>query len=260
METTTGMRLRCRNPRCLGKLKTPVESKREAFCCSGCFNSYFRKRCLVCEQTYSRAVEHQRLCGRRKCRRDYNRNPAAYTSPWGPQEPVRYSTSNSECSPPKTPDKTGTFWRDKSGRGWRWIASEKGHDLIDRYGRLAARLIQTGDGWRMTLPKLFPAPLILSDLEAAKHQARNAALWALPPWRTVRMAKTVSSVPLNLVSGYQFRNAPKLDADLVRTIKATELIGELLPTLPSPPIAPTVEGDGLDIPQFLRREFAVKFC
>jgi hypothetical protein len=40
------LRHRCRNPKCRGKLKTPVENERDAFCTRGCYTSFYRHRCL----------------------------------------------------------------------------------------------------------------------------------------------------------------------------------------------------------------------
>jgi hypothetical protein len=62
------LRHRCRNPKCRGKLKTPVENERDAFCTRGCYTSFYRHRCLVCEGPIARAVENQKICKKAKCR------------------------------------------------------------------------------------------------------------------------------------------------------------------------------------------------
>jgi len=61
----------CRNPRCRLKLKQPEANPRSAFCSRGCHASFYRKRCMACEQPMERKVEHQLLCGRRKCRTEF---------------------------------------------------------------------------------------------------------------------------------------------------------------------------------------------
>ena len=61
----------CRNPHCRLKLKQPEANPRSAFCSRGCHASFYRKRCMACEQPMERKVEHQLLCGRRKCRTDF---------------------------------------------------------------------------------------------------------------------------------------------------------------------------------------------
>ena len=44
----------CRNPKCRSKLKSAVSNPREAFCARGCYTSFYRKRCLVCEEAMER--------------------------------------------------------------------------------------------------------------------------------------------------------------------------------------------------------------
>jgi hypothetical protein len=183
------LRLRhyCRNPRCGAKLKKPVENPRTAFCCRGCFHSYFRRRCLVCEQPYQRAAEQQKLCSRRKCRRDYNKNPTAYASPWGPQTPNPSRTSLVESTPPKSAHFTGGFWCDRSDRGWCWTPLADQHHLHDREGRLAVRLVREGDdGWWIAFPPVYPELPIYPNLVSAKRAAANVVLWALPPEHATR--------------------------------------------------------------------------
>jgi hypothetical protein len=64
----TALRHMCRSPRCRSKLPAPVSNPREAFCTRGCHSSFYRKRCLVCEQPMERKTEHQLICGKRACR------------------------------------------------------------------------------------------------------------------------------------------------------------------------------------------------
>src|ERR1700733_3071835 len=45
----TAMRKMCRNPKCRSKLPTPTSNEREAFCCRGCYSSFYLRRCRVCE-------------------------------------------------------------------------------------------------------------------------------------------------------------------------------------------------------------------
>jgi hypothetical protein len=58
----------CRNPKCRMKLREPVAGPRAAFCTKGCHSSFYRRRCLICEQPMQRRTENQRLCGKRRCR------------------------------------------------------------------------------------------------------------------------------------------------------------------------------------------------
>ena len=59
-------RKRCRH--CQMNLPTPVTNAREAFCGRGCYGSFYRKRCLICEEPMERKSEHQKLCKKSKCR------------------------------------------------------------------------------------------------------------------------------------------------------------------------------------------------
>src|ERR1700757_2071255 len=75
----TSLRHYCRNPRCRMKLQAPVENEHRAFCCRGCFESFYRSRCLVCEQPMRRKTEQQRFkSGHAVCRAQYRRFPHVY--------------------------------------------------------------------------------------------------------------------------------------------------------------------------------------
>jgi hypothetical protein len=64
----TALRHRCRYPRCRSKLPAPVSNPREAFCARGCHSSFYRHRCLICEEPMERKTERQLVCGKRACR------------------------------------------------------------------------------------------------------------------------------------------------------------------------------------------------
>ena len=63
-----GLRHRCRDPNCRAKLPMPVSISRNAFCCRGCYDAFYRHRCFVCEEVMERKSEAQRVCGKSKCR------------------------------------------------------------------------------------------------------------------------------------------------------------------------------------------------
>jgi hypothetical protein len=72
----------CRNPRCRMKLKAPVENAHHGFCCSSCYASFYRSRCLVCEERLRRKNERQRFgSGHAVCRNEYRRFPHVYDYP-----------------------------------------------------------------------------------------------------------------------------------------------------------------------------------
>jgi hypothetical protein len=91
-------RFYCRNPRCRMRLKQPVENPWEAFCTSGCHASFYRRRCVVCEGEMVRKTEHQRVCGKRRCR-----NALKASDGLG-----RYQGTRCGVSPHKNPVKMGT--------------------------------------------------------------------------------------------------------------------------------------------------------
>jgi hypothetical protein len=69
-KSTEEVRHHCRNPRCRrSKLPAPVSNPREAFCTRGCYNSFYRHRCLICEQRIEQPKRGKRLiCKKAKCR------------------------------------------------------------------------------------------------------------------------------------------------------------------------------------------------
>ena len=92
-------RHRCRNPHCRQQLPQLVESDRQAFCCKGCRESFYLRRCLVCEHP----LAHQMLkfCGRR-CRAEYRRSPHRY------QQAKRFAGASVNLKQ-KVPDLSGFF-------------------------------------------------------------------------------------------------------------------------------------------------------
>src|SRR5262245_48325468 len=76
----------CRNPRCRSKLREPVDNHHHAFCCKGCFEIFYRRRCRVCERDISRnpltgearkGLSRRKYCGR-KCTNEAERFSRAY--------------------------------------------------------------------------------------------------------------------------------------------------------------------------------------
>jgi hypothetical protein len=111
------MRQMCRNPGCGTKLKAPVENKHHAFCTAGCYQQFFRHRCVVCEEPMERsaAAWHQRTCGKRECRKTLRKS--------GSREQYRYPSARSVFSAPRSADEMGVKipWRERS-RVWKAVA------------------------------------------------------------------------------------------------------------------------------------------
>jgi hypothetical protein len=109
-EFVTEVRHHCRNPKCHSKLKTPVANPREAFCARGCHMSFYRKRCLVCEEPMERKTENQKICGKRKCRSAFRAR-----SDFG-----RYLPPSSDKHPLRNPTKSGIKMPVAGDRGVDW--------------------------------------------------------------------------------------------------------------------------------------------
>ena len=74
MSEQSELRHRCRNRQCRSRLKEATDNPRRAFCTRFCFDSFYRKRCRVCErdidtdpQTGRRRqrLDQRKFCGRR---------------------------------------------------------------------------------------------------------------------------------------------------------------------------------------------------
>jgi hypothetical protein len=98
----------CRHRKCRTKLKKPVSNRREAFCARGCHNSFYLKRCLVCEGPLERKNKTQRVCRKSQCRNAW-RAKAGFG---------RYCPSNSGSLASKT-------WAPKPDLAWRQMAGPK---------------------------------------------------------------------------------------------------------------------------------------
>ena len=82
MSAATQPRHYCRNTHCRSKLREPVENEHHAFCTPGCHTSFYRSRCLVCEDQMRRKSDRQRFgSGHRTCQSEYRRFPHVYELP-----------------------------------------------------------------------------------------------------------------------------------------------------------------------------------
>ena len=132
----------CRNPHCRLKLKQPEANPRSAFCARGCHASFYRRRCMACEQPMERRSENQLLCGRRKCRTEmdalrrhgmlgrYVAEAASGTSIKPGISPLPLDSARSLVPgtpkvPPKTSIKSGIKNALGPGRAWLQVAGPK---------------------------------------------------------------------------------------------------------------------------------------
>ena len=142
----TEVRHMCREPHCRSKLPSPTGNSRDAFCARGCFNRFYRTRCLVCEQVIPRNAEHQRVCHRAKCRSAWRRKLFALlfcvdrrhgtsTASAIYNQRMRSLAGTAEQGASRT--RTGRWWRGGNpGRGHKTDASALERALL---GKLEAQ-------------------------------------------------------------------------------------------------------------------------
>ena len=164
----------CRH--CRSKLPEPTDTPRRAFCVRGCFTSYYRSRCVVCEQPFRRKAEHQKTCIAQKCKAEARRFPAAYS--W-PKKPEMGACTQNDATPLRSAHSTGVKTGLPPGprclRAWRW------QDEVELFNgdTLIARLEHNRGRYRLTYPRTWPI-LSWPSLQQGKHGAESLALAALP--------------------------------------------------------------------------------
>ena len=117
MSDESELRHYCRNKQCRSRLKDPTDNPRRAFCTRWCHQSFYRSRCVVCEDQFRRRSSSQKVCGHHECKRELRRFPLAYTF---------LVPSAQKCAAgSKNPHKTGLITRLKAGRAsaLQWRAS-----------------------------------------------------------------------------------------------------------------------------------------
>jgi hypothetical protein len=226
----------CRNPRCKMKLAEPVDNERRAFCTPSCHSSFYRRRCLVCEKELSAGRTDRKFCKRASCRNEYRRFPHLFA--FAGRKPG-LPTGRAEIAS-KTPIKSGSFWCDKEGRGWRWETFGDEHWLFNREDDVQARLILDGEVYIIQLSPGIDYGRM--PLEGAKRRALSLSLGRLPlePRLAERLARIneLPPDPQNLV--------PWTASYLAGLAAVKSDAPSIVPNLPS-------EGDDLAIPAFLRR-------
>jgi len=186
-EATSGIsRKRCRNPRCRSKLPTPVESPHRAFCTRGCYESFYRTRCRVCERdlrkTGKRGDENRRYCRPpNRCASEARKWPEKYGFGARPLLPP-VQRKNNDSYIDSTGLKIGREAdrpRHRTLRSWSWHSDDLEHELRDAAGTLLARIESNAGRHRLTHPRTWPI-LSWPDLAEAKHRAESVALSANP--------------------------------------------------------------------------------
>jgi hypothetical protein len=235
----------CLNPHCRSKLRAPVESPHRAFCTRSCYESFYRKHCIVCQREAPKDKPRKRpqdkLCGRRLCRLEYRRTPEAFAHPWGDTlSTVVHPTANAD----KTASKTALDLP-RSLRHWRWHrmpGEDEDYELLDAKGKLIACIRQEGNRFWVARPRFMPEPP-LETLDEASQRAISLALMALPPHGPDQNKRIVKDVlQERQLYPWRFSNAGKRYArdQLLGTTRQWET---------------TSSGAGVpDIPELLRRD------
>jgi hypothetical protein len=182
---TIPLRHYCRNPRCRMKLPAPVENEHHAFCCRGCFESFYLNRCQVCERDL-RKQGRRGDAGRRYCR------PPAKCKQEAEKWPEKYGGGPRVGFPATKltdPHEMGLKSAHEGDRPsprclahWRWGGDPEGgdHSLYDSDDLTVARVVLGPDG-RYHLRSPIAAPRqSWSGLDEAKRRAEAVALSALP--------------------------------------------------------------------------------
>src|SRR6266487_2171733 len=132
----------CRNPHCRMKLPAPVENEHHAFCTSGCHASFYRSRCLVCEEPMRRKNERQRFgSGHRTCQAEYRRFPHVFEPPHHSQLPQAVLITRPSRNAHFTGLKTRVRATHRCLREWFWTDEvDLELELQDQAGQVLARL------------------------------------------------------------------------------------------------------------------------
>jgi hypothetical protein len=235
---TEALRHHCRYDRV--KLSEPTDNPRRAFCCRGCFNSFYRSRCVVCEEPIRRKNEQQKTCISRKCKAEIRRFPLAYS--WS-KEPGIGNHPSDDRGPSKTPDFIGSKRPlRRCLREWSWGGDGGDHSLYDKDGLTIARLVLANGRYYLRTPIIRPV-LSLVDLDEAKQRAEEIAVANL----LLVTGVNVEAAELARINAMNTKSHP-----MGRPLNLSFTV----PFVDSPPIAPCefFEDDPLEIPAFLLRK------
>jgi hypothetical protein len=195
----------------------------------------------VCERLLPPGPANRKLCKRAACRAEYRRFPHLFAfAGRNPGQPT-----GSVERPPKTSTKSGFFWRDASGRGWRWEQFGAEHWLFNRAEDVEARVIPADEHYvvRLSPGVDYGAP---RPLDQAKRHAISLALARLPlePKHAARLARQNELPPdppqhLLPCTGSYLAGSEALQAASPKPFRIVD--------------ASAPEGDLRSIPSFLRR-------
>jgi hypothetical protein len=167
----------CRNLRCRSKLPAPVDNHHRAFCTRGCFDSFYRKRCRVCEKPLRDSSGRRLYCrAPNKCASEAQKWPHVYA-----YAPYPTKTGSDLRSAHFTGLKTGLRADPpfRCLRHWQWTdEADLELELHDDGGLVLARLEHNRGRYRLTHPCTYPI-LSWPKCELAKRGAESIVLGAL---------------------------------------------------------------------------------
>jgi hypothetical protein len=171
----------CRNPNCGMKLKRPTENAHHAFCTVGCYEQFFRHRCVVCECRMERveSVWNKQTCGRRECRKTLRNSGDAYRPPSRWSGYVERYGRNAHGMGVKIP------WRERP-RVWRVAAG----NLVSHANLIMPLHAETERRANQALP-----PALKRVLGASAAYDRLQSGFAISRWRPTGDGKDVPDVP-----------------------------------------------------------------
>jgi hypothetical protein len=217
-ETSRNSERHCRNLRCRTKLSVPVENHHHAFCASGCFDHFYRSRCLVCEKDITvdpmtgqrrRRSGHRKFCGR-KCKAEAAKFPHAFRLPTklsATSKSADKSRAKTRLEDDRAPFRSLAHW------WWGGDPDNGDHSLYD-------------------------------DLEQAKRRAENLALSNLPLVGGVNI-EAAEVARINAANTKPHPMGPPLNRPRPVNTGDAVLLGEITEA--------KVPGDPGPIPEFLRR-------
>jgi len=177
---TIGLRHRCRL--CRTKLKEPTDNPRRAFCCRGCFQGFYRSRCVVCAGLIRRKNEQQKTCIKKACKDELRRFPLAFAWQKTGNTPSEYKRAS------ETLDSSGSKLPIEGDRppfrclaNWSWGGDPGAgdHSLHETDGLTLARIVHERDGrYRLRSPLTWPH--LSWGVDQAKRRAESLALASAP--------------------------------------------------------------------------------
>jgi hypothetical protein len=201
---------RCCNPKCRSKLPTPTDNPRKAFCTKGCYESFYLKRCVVCENEKPvGSTARRKLCRRPKCGSSYRRNRSLFT----------FLGTDTRCAANASRNPSRIKSALAGEPGWRIIA---GPQLTAAQFHCATVPDGPNGQWK--------------DGGYGRIEARNRAALREHFGRQAHLIGPHDS-PVNIVGSYKFPNAPAIDlgfndAPAPMTIEQQTRLAGLLKQIP----------------------------